>query len=366
MLEGPRVNLDILYIITSLLEVPELLQLSTACKLYRAHSIKHILSFGVKIEDDEQLFSFFEFMLVDVSYRAPWIKSLVVRGEAFDWESGTEIVPIQDANIVSVGALASILEHCHRLTSLSIPSLDQFLAFYPRFGNSMKSLPVLVELELTELGESSLVAEAVCDMQSQLRILRMRFDPSLNRVNFPLSDPATSASTASVEVLDVDNVAFSKRGTQYSPWPSVRRLIVSCCDVELDSVYSLFPELQACEIDKNVFLSDFGSPIITERHNLDYLSIKCPLYGMWNSDFPIRHINLTDLHHYNYPNEPGEIFSLLRKCQPLVLSLCDENMTEYIDFRSWLSETNQNLRCLEIFGNVGGTVDLVSVIFQFN
>lgn len=142
--QTPRLSHDILFTLIPFLENEELINFSTVCRLYRVPVLRQLLS-SVNIHTWDKLVNFCACILLDVSVRAPWIKSMNIDADIPAVESQDRIVA---TDMFSISALARVLEHCHELTSLRIPSLGSLIVASERIDTSIAPLRNLKTLDL--------------------------------------------------------------------------------------------------------------------------------------------------------------------------------------------------------------------------
>lgn len=155
-------------------------------------------------------------------------------------------------DISSISALATILEQCRCLNSLSIRDVEPMIDFYPRFGSSITLLPRLEELKLFIEGDGSLVFDLLDQMRSHLRRLRTVFQGGgIQDAQFSPDNPAMlRRNTAHIEDLHLGSSFYSWDTMQYFQWQSVRTLSIDSTRIDLNVLVNTFPNL------RNLYLHD--------------------------------------------------------------------------------------------------------------
>lgn len=344
----PQINLDILDIIISYLQTPELVQLSTVCKLYRTLARKKMLSVVV-LDSDTKLSKFCAFVLADVSTRAPCIRSLSIPAYAFDWNVdehiGIESLQVADISTGNLTSLTAVLMWCRGLTCLHMAYVANLIEAYPPFGHSIASLTSLKVLDIFEAKKSPLISQLLCDMQSRLRTFRMYYNmDNRSRQDFPLRDPAAYPSTASIENLDLYWAVFPPSDARYSPWPSVRRFVSAYCRVVLDHMPAVLPNLQVCRLRDGTVEHRQRFPLWKSLGSLD---TNCSLHQLrWNG-CPTHRLFLDDCFQNGSVPRVREVNSLLRECQPLLLVLDNVQAQQSLEFWRMLRTVVPDLRGLD-------------------
>lgn len=355
MTQPLQLNLDILHILSTHLETPELVHLSTTCKLYRMVALRRLVSSRVQIFTSEGLNAFCECILADAPTRARWIKSLdILSAEAFEWSDATKpAIPGVERAIetYNLSRLTIILKGSHTLTSLHIPVMGKTLN--TQLLSSISSLTSMKELNLDIHDDSPLISELFCNMQSHLRVLRLRYFADIDYAPLPLRDPTSFVSTASIEVLQLYNVAFPPPDAQYSPWPSVREFHSAWSLVDFRKMPSILPSLRVCQLsDGTVIMKTRTTQKFQLWHDLDFFATAFPFENLRWRGCSIRRIQLYGVEidvdiGPTTQDHMSMLFDLFRESQPLVLSFGDMEPQLYLGWRDVLPSITPSLRCLE-------------------
>lgn len=232
MAKRAELSTDILLVLISHLEAPELAQFSATCKLLHVPALKRLLSSDIRLNAPKHLLNFCVCVLADPHTRGLWVRSLWLSTSSFLWgkdeddededEDDDEEEEQQQqqqqtnskfgriADTFTLSMLVAVIKACRNLRILSIPHLRGLVKADSNISSAIASLPHLVDLDLKDLDSQSVktVKALARDMQSRPSILRVHFNLHYQRPAFPFAHPASFESLASVEVLHLHNANF--------------------------------------------------------------------------------------------------------------------------------------------------------------
>lgn len=94
-------------------------------------------------------------------------------------------------------------------------------------------------------------------MKSRLRTLGLDFSTQLeNRAEFQMRDPSQFPSTADVEALQISNMSFRPKSSEYSSWPSVRHFKATGSLIHPTMLHHVFPDLCECQLSETAWSGD--------------------------------------------------------------------------------------------------------------
>lgn len=355
MAERPRLNADIFFVIISHLGAPELAKFSATCKLLHIPALKRLLSSDIRVCSNQQLLGLCICVLSDAPVRGLWVKNLWLAISSFQWRKREDPYSYPDiADTFSVSMLAAVIRASRNLRVLCIPHLCKVAQADRNIIPAIASLPHLVELELHELDPYPQDFETMTvlagSMQSQLRVLRVHHERDGEYRAFPLDDPTSFKSLASVETLHLYNTTYpSPRAPSIAPWPSVRTLVIHDTWFNFLDMHTAFPALTHIELGP--ILNIIPRPAQISAALWDEMdTFKCTWEDVpdihWARRSSIRRIDI-DIQHCTFPGTFDLFARFLRETRPTVLSM--EPIDVQIGEQFWrdISE-NPDLRCLRL------------------
>lgn len=360
MTHGTQLDPDIIFLLLSYLNPPDLAKFSAVCKAYHAPALRCLLSSDSIVLAHRDFMAFGVCVLADAPTRGPLIQRLKIHEGTKESEGISHT-----KDILSASALAAVFEYCSNLKKLEIKNLGALLVAEPQIGISIAGLPALTDLFLEGMAEPTKLKVLLRSLQSQLTRLKIQDDDwgvLTDLVRFPVPNPAASPSMANITELSMKCVQFPPRNWQHAPWTSVQKLDIDNCTFHLGRISAFLPNLRELRTGPSVEWTR-SSP---RWHDLDLLELHWYFSCTWTGCLTHQVRLVSSVGFPEELDDLEELLELFRGAQPVMLYI--EPLSAQVGWGFWngLHAAGSRLRYFEVEIEPFGVSNYVGLMVCFD